>query len=86
MRDQPRPLLGSYSTSDPDWAWFYCDNPACTYRKAIRYATLIERHGPSIGMDAILSRMRCPECGHRGATMRVPSWSKDGTGFTPFPG
>ena len=85
-RSIPRPSLGSYANDNPDWAWFYCDTITCTYHAAIRFRTLIDKHGPDIGMDAILGRMRCPRCGHRGATMRAPSWGADGKGFTPFPG
>jgi hypothetical protein len=87
-RSEPRPPIGGYAAkADPDWAWFYCAaGLICTYHKAIRFQTLIDKHGPDIGMDDILRRMRCPSCGHRGAIIRHPSWRDTQTGWQPFPG
>jgi hypothetical protein len=82
----PIPLGKFANNQDPDWGWFYCDTITCVHRVAIRYKTLVERHGPDMRWDHLLARMKCTVCGHRGATWRHPSWRDTETGWQPFPG
>jgi hypothetical protein len=67
------------------WIWIHCCNRHCLRAQPTALAPLIIRLGPDASSDIIRARARCAACGHRGATITLPSWASRATGEMPFP-
>jgi hypothetical protein len=55
------------------WFWVHCPLP-CAHCAAIPMDAMIERVGATIRTDALQRRCRCVVCGHKGASLSLPSW------------
>ena len=82
--DPPNQTLGQLNCS-PGWAWFYCNNPKCAHRSPLPFAPFAIRWGAGVSGDVLCRNLKCSVCGHRGASLSVPSWRDMQTGFEPFP-
>jgi ribosomal protein S14 len=49
------------------------------------FAPLVIRWRPDTSSDKLRQRARCTACGHKGASLRHPSWVASGVDFQPFP-
>jgi hypothetical protein len=56
------------------WVWVHCRSPHCRHTAALALAPLIIRWGEEASSDLINQCARCMACGHKGATVQVPSW------------
>ena len=48
-------------------------------------AQFVIRFGPNASSDIVRKRARCTVCGHKGASLRYPSWVSRTVGVQPFP-
>lgn len=87
MREPPPPIPTlEQLQKDEDWLWVYCTSFTCTHHKAMKLAPLIERWGPNTSSDRLRQSGRCTKCGHKGATLRAPSWINSLVGVQKYPG
>jgi hypothetical protein len=76
--------LGQIHTA-PHWFWVHCEGLDCGHRAAMAIAPLVIRWGPDTSSDKLRRCARCTVCGHKGATLRHPSWQDAQVGWQPFP-
>ena len=67
------------------WWWLVCRNPKCGRQVPIAVVPLIIRWGPQEEVERLRLYARCDRCGHRGASLSMPSWRDSVVGFTPWP-
>ena len=82
--DQPRPTLAELR-AHISWCWVYCDNPACLHSAPVAFVPLMIRWGMDASSDMLRRSARCSVCGHKGATLKHPSWVDMQVGWQPFP-
>jgi hypothetical protein len=78
------PTLEQMRRSAP-WLRLWCAGFGCRHHSAMALTPLIIRWGPHASSDVLRRRARCTACGHRGATLQLPSWVNLETGCAPFP-
>ena len=78
--------LGVLHRGDPHWVWLYCTNHFvnCHHSRAVAVAPYVIRWGPEVSSGVLRTRMRCLECGHRGAQVITPSYIDRRIGGAPF--
>lgn len=69
------PTLGELHRGEFKWWWAYCTARGCAGTAAITLTWAVIRWGPDASSDLLRQRLVCSRCGHRGATLRTPSWS-----------
>ena len=67
------------------WLWLNCPHRQCLRRAPMALAPLIIRWGPDASSDVLRQRARCSRCGHKGATLQMPSWAGSEVGLAAFP-
>ncbi len=67
------------------WVWLYCEGRDCHHSAPMALAPPIIRWGADGSSDLLRQRVRCTQCGSRGATLRAPSWGGELVGVSPFP-
>jgi hypothetical protein len=82
-RDAPAATLGQIHT-EPFWIWIYCSG-TCTHCMPFALAPFVIRFGTDASSDVLRRRARCSRCGHKGASLRRPSWINGYVGIAPFP-
>jgi hypothetical protein len=82
---KPVATLGQIHT-EPYWCWLCCTNSmVCSHSKPVAMAQFVIRYGPNTSSDIVRQRARCTVCGHKGASLRYPSWVNRTVGVQPFP-
>jgi hypothetical protein len=81
----PAPTLGELQRGSSKWAWVYCESGSCHHRAPMAFAPLVIRWGPDASSDRLRRSARCTKCGHKGASLRHPSWVDMVVGVQPFP-
>lgn len=66
------------------WWWLVCGG--CMHFQPIAVVPLIIRWGPQEEVDRLRRSARCAICGHKGATISMPSWMDSVIGKAPWPG
>jgi hypothetical protein len=66
------------------WVWMHYARNGCYHHAPIKLDSLIERWGSAASADKLRRNARCAKCGHKGATLSVPSCGP-GCGDAPFP-
>jgi hypothetical protein len=80
------PTLAQLQRSAPGkWCWVYCAAYACLHHAPMAIAPLVIRWGPDASSDMLRQCARCLKCGHKGASLQLPSWMSTAVGFAPFP-
>ena len=74
--------LGDLHHATP-WLWLHCE--ACRHYSPLACAIPVIRWGASASSDVLRLRARCTACGHKGATLQLPSWVGADVGMMPFP-
>jgi hypothetical protein len=83
-RDAPAATLGQIHT-EPYRFWIYCGSGACMHCTPVALAQFVIRYGAEASSDVLRRCARCSKCGHKGATLRRPSWINSYVGIAPFP-
>jgi len=65
------------------WWWVVCRG--CKHCRPIAVVPLIIRWGPQEEVDRLRRSARCAICGHKGATISMPSWMGSAVGQAPWP-
>jgi hypothetical protein len=65
------------------WWWLVCGG--CMHFQPIAIVPLIIRWGPLEEVDRLRRSARCGICGHKGATLSMPSWMGSIVGQMPWP-
>ena len=65
--------------------WVYHLRPNCTHGAPMAYVPLVIRWGLDASSDLLRQRARCTKCGHKGSTLRHPSWIDSSVGVGSFP-
>lgn len=81
----PVPTLRDMHRIAP-WLWVGCRATGCHHDRPVMIVHLMIALGVDASSDAVRARAVCPECGHRGATLQVPSHANSHVGLAPFPG
>ena len=66
------------------WAWVNCARHGCWYRAPMALVPLMIRWGFDTSSDKLRRCARCTKCGHKGATLTLPSAGPE-RGWYPFP-
>jgi hypothetical protein len=67
------------------WWWIYCGSGTCSHCAPIALAPFVIRWGADASSDVLRRAGRCMVCGHKGATLRFPTWRNHNDGVAPFP-
>ncbi len=74
--------LGDLHRATP-WVWVFCEK--CLHHAPLPCAVPVIRWGAEVSSDVLRRRARCTACGHKGATLQLPSWVGADVGMMPFP-
>jgi hypothetical protein len=83
VRRSPPPITLAELRNGTSWVWVYCEK--CPHRSALALAAPIIYFGPEASSDVLRRGSRCRKCGHRGASLKLPSWVDSVIGEEPFP-
>jgi len=83
MDDDKVPTIGDLQES-PGWVWVCCEAGNCNHAAPVTMAQFVIRWGPQASSNRLRREARCKRCGHRGASLRCPSWIT-GLGMAPLP-
>jgi hypothetical protein len=67
------------------WWRIYCGSGTCTHCAPVALALFVIRWGADASSDMLRRAGRCTACGHKGATLRYPTWRNHNVGVAPFP-
>ena len=81
----PVPTLAELHRQPPRWFWAFCNNRGCSHHRPLPYAPFVIRWGGSVSSDALRRNLKCTACGHRGASIQLPSWADMQVEWRPFP-
>jgi hypothetical protein len=82
----PIPTLGQLQQGNGGkWFWVHCESGNCHHKAPMAIAPLIIRWGPNVSSDKLRRCARCTKCGHKGASLRAPSYINIQVGVQPFP-
>lgn len=56
------------------WVWITCAGDRCGHRRPVALAPYVIRWGGRASSDRLRQAARCERCGHRGASITLPSW------------
>jgi hypothetical protein len=79
----PIPIIGELHRT-PYWCWLYCTARDCSHSAPFALAPAVIRWGCDASSDLLRERARCSCCGHKGTTLRHPSWGGSHVGWKPF--
>jgi hypothetical protein len=65
------------------WWWLVCGG--CMHFQPAAIVPLIIRWGPQEEVDRLRRSAQCGLCGHKGATLSMPSWMGSHVGNAPWP-
>ena len=85
MRRAPLPAPPTLGQLREHQCWLWVNCPRCLHSTPTALAPLIIRWGPDASSDVLRQRARCAKCGHKGATLQIPSWADSEIGRAPFP-
>lgn len=83
--NDPITTIGQMMSEAPRWFHVTCNTIGCRNRAAVPLVPLILRWGPDAPREWLDTRFRCPRCGCRNTSIRMPSMSGS-HGPEPFPG
>jgi len=81
----PIPTLAELHRQPPRWFWAFCNNPKCSHHRPLPYAPFVIRWGGEVSSDVLRRNLTCTLCGHRGASIQLPSWVNMQIEWQPFP-
>jgi hypothetical protein len=87
QRDRAPPPIPTLESFSPPWVWIDCTNTAanCHHSAPMAVTPLVIRWGFGTSSDKLRASARCTKCGHKGASLRAPSWKDSVVGVQPFP-
>ena len=80
----PVPTLAEMHTLSP-WFWINCGNYHCRHSRPVLIVHLMIALGVHASTDNVRAQSVCETCGHKGATIQVPSYKGSHVGLAPFP-
>jgi len=83
-RSAPGPVPTLDSPNHGRWVWVNCAGIGCRHSVPMALVPLIIRWGFGTSSEKLRRCARCTKCGHKGATLTLPSAGPE-RGWYPFP-